>query len=182
MTFLMLGILLGRAMRPHRALGLTALVLLSLDPNRARASFQLSFSAVAALILLRPRLRALEAWLGEPGRLEGALWQRSASWLSRATLASLATTLATAPLTLSWFGQVALWGVLFNLVAVPLTSLLLVPSAMTWFVWLTAPEIALPLAWIPEQIASTLLGRKCLGGLDWAGSCCGLATRPRGLG
>ena len=159
MTFLMLGILLGRAMRPHRALGLTALVLLSIDPKLALgASFQLSFSAVAALILLRPRLRALEAWLGEPGRLEGALWQRSASWLSRATLASLATTLATAPLTLSWFGQVALWGVLFNLVAVPLTSLLVVPSAMTWFVLAhLAPEIALPLAWIPEEIASTLL-------------------------
>ena len=160
LSFLFLAFLFSRTLRPTRALVLSALALLSYDPTLALgASFQLSFAAVGALIAVKPLITACEARLNEPGCLQGPIWRGVGRWLVRAMMASMATSAATAPLAVAWFGHFTPWGVLFNLAAVPLTSLLLVPLGMLWFLLAqVSPVLAEPFAVIPEFLATSLLG------------------------
>ena len=108
-----------RRVRIIDALGAAALVLLVHDPDTLfDPSFQLSFAATATLALARrpdPR-PTRQRW---PGRV----WRRIRDLVH----ASLWATLATAPITALAFGEVALAGVASNLIAVPLTELIVVP-------------------------------------------------------
>lgn len=102
------------------ALGVAALVVLTVRPSQlVEPGFQLSFAAVAGLVVLRPVLEdALNARIGRG-------WKRSA-WKREAlggTLATVAATLATLPVLLYHFGRIPLAGVALNLVGVPLTTL-----------------------------------------------------------
>ncbi len=112
----LLLVFLGRPRELWSALALAGLVILSLSPLRLFAiSFQLSFVAVAALIYLVPR------WVKEK-RTEDApsrWWQvrfRGKEWLA----ASVAASLATAPLVAAYFQVVSVLGVVVNLAAIPL--------------------------------------------------------------
>lgn len=102
------------------ALGVAALVVLAVRPSQlVEPGFQLSFAAVAGLVVLRPVLEdALNDRIGRG-------WKRSA-WKREAlggTLATVAATLATLPVLLYHFGRLPLAGVALNLVGVPLTTL-----------------------------------------------------------
>lgn len=101
------------------ALGVAALVVLAARPAQLfEPGFQLSFGAVAGLVLLRPVLDAFVT------RRFGRGWKRSA-WqreLVGGSLATLAATLATLPILLFHFGRIPLAGLALNLVGVPLTS------------------------------------------------------------
>ena len=159
LTLILLGGILARGLSAGRAVIATAVVLLTVEPQLLLGpSFQLSFAAVGALVASRPALSAIEAWLSEPGRLQGPYWGWLGRWLLRATGASLVTTLATAPLTLAWFGQLSPWGVVINLFAVPFTSLCVVPVGFVWYLLAgVAPEVAGSIAWLPEWTATALL-------------------------
>ena len=106
----------ARRLRGADALAFAVLALLVPRPARLfDVSFQLSFVSALAMIAV-PRLPPAQTPIGRAVRGVGSL-----------LLASLAATLATAPLTAWWFGQVAPMGILSNAVAVPLTELLVVP-------------------------------------------------------
>ncbi|WP_328702740.1 ComEC/Rec2 family competence protein [Belnapia mucosa] len=122
-----LGLLAGRRVLTLRALALAAAVVLLVQPAAILgASFQMSFAAVLALIAgwdwLRPRL---------PAAGPGASWRRR---LILAGFGLVATSLlagaATTPFGLHHFGRLQVYGVLANAVAVPLTSLLVMPAGM----------------------------------------------------
>jgi competence protein ComEC len=106
-----------------------ALVLL-LDPFAPlRAGFWFSFVAVAVLMLLFvPRYGQMPAW-------------------KRVLLAQLGISMVMAPLGMYWFQQASLPGLLANLVAIPVVSLLVVPLIL----------LALPLLWAPGRLAEWLL-------------------------
>ena len=80
--------------------------------------FWLSFVAVGVLMALDSDAHA-RGW----GKLVGLL---RTQW---------SITLALAPLTLIWFGQVSLVGLLANLVAIPVSTLLITPLALAGAVW-----------------------------------------------
>ena len=105
--------LVGRGRDTWAALGLAAVVVLAREPGAATApGFQLSFSAVAALLLLtRP--------------LEQRLTPRLPPRIAQAVAVSLAATIGTAPVSLLTFGQVSLVGVLANPLVVPLVPLIM---------------------------------------------------------
>ena len=154
------AIVLARRAHPVRALLVAALALLVVDPSVALgASFQLSFAAAGALVVGMPRCnRALRVWLAEPGRLPGPGWVRAARWMALAAAVCALTWAATAPLALAWFGQLAPAGLVTNLIAVPLVSLIVVPCGMIWLILtLVAPPLAAWLEPLPVASAGVLL-------------------------
>ncbi len=118
-----LGVVVGRRAVSLRGLALAMAALLLLAPAQAMGvSFQMSFSAVLALIAgyeaLRPALSRLRA--------------RSVVLHHLATLAltSLLAGTASAPFAAYHFGQVQLYNVLANVAAVPLTAFWIMPAGL----------------------------------------------------
>ncbi|HYE96959.1 MAG TPA: DNA internalization-related competence protein ComEC/Rec2 [Rubricoccaceae bacterium] len=112
------GTVLERPSDALNGLGAAALVLLLFNPATLfDVGFQLSFAAVAALLVLVPVLRdrVPERWSTLPiagGVLDGLL-------------VSLAATLGTGPILLYHFGQLPLAGVVLNLAGIPASGIAL---------------------------------------------------------
>ena len=122
-----LALLAGRRALTLRAWALAAAVVLALQPAAILgASFQMSFAAVLALIAgwewLRPRL---------PASGPRDAWRRRLALAAFGVVAtSLLAGLATLPFALHHFGRIQAYGVLANALAVPLTTLLVMPAGM----------------------------------------------------
>ena len=104
-------------------------VLLVLPESLVSVSFQFSFAAVVALIAAYETLT-----------LRGRGWTAERSWLVKSAvyiggvgLTSVIATLATAPFIAYHFNRIALYGLLANLLAVPLTALWIMPWALVAF-------------------------------------------------
>jgi len=152
-SLIMAAALLGAVIlrRRHDMLHLlaaAALLVLILHPLALfTASFQLSFSAVAALVLFLPQIML-------PATADGS---KRVAYLRSALLASLAATVGTLPLVLLHFHRFSLIG--------PLTNLLLEPLLCFWALpWGLA---AIPCLFVWPQLASVLLKIGSLG--IWAG-------------
>lgn len=136
------AIALWRRVDPMDAWALAAGVLVALDPRVLfAASFQLSFAAVAALLLVRSRLEREKEVAGE--RDIATRLARNARALFTV---SLAASMVTAPIVAFAFQQVSLVGPLANLVAVPYTGLVVLPAGWLTLVagalWAPAGEVA----------------------------------------
>ncbi|HEV7263706.1 MAG TPA: ComEC/Rec2 family competence protein [Falsiroseomonas sp.] len=122
-----LGLVVGRRALTVRSLAIAAALVLLLAPAEVLGpSFQMSFAAVLALAA---------GWEALRGRLPSA--GPRAGWRRRLVLAgfglvvtSVLAGAATAPFGLHHFGRLQLYGVAANAVAVPLTSLLVMPAGM----------------------------------------------------
>jgi len=122
-----LGIIVGRRALSLRGLALAMAALLLIAPEQAMGvSFQMSFSAVLALIAgydaLRPALLRLNARGDWRRRLLGHV-------VALALTSALAGT-ASAPFAAYHFGQVQLYNVLANVAAVPLTAFWIMPAGL----------------------------------------------------
>ncbi|HYC04841.1 MAG TPA: ComEC/Rec2 family competence protein [Azospirillaceae bacterium] len=123
----LLAVMVDRSALNMRVIALAATIVLLLHPEALSGpSFQMSFAAVLCLIAtyeaLAPRL---------------AEWNSGAGWAGRAglyvlglSLTSVVATIATLPFSLNHFQQVANYGLLANLVAVPITSFLVMPCGV----------------------------------------------------
>jgi competence protein ComEC len=126
------AILIDRPAITMRGLAVAALIVTLWTPEAVLTpGFQMSFAASAALVA------AFEAYaahrkrqpVATPGPLVGAL-QTSWEWLSGALLASTVAGLATDPFALMHFQRFALYALPTNLIATPVTSLIIGPSAV----------------------------------------------------
>ena len=137
-----LAIIMGRRALSVRGLALAATVLLVIQPwEVAGVSFQMSFSAVLALIsgyeALRPRLERLRAsphWQQFP-RLRGV-----GLHIVALALTSLLAGTASAPFAAYHFGQVQIYFVLANMLAVPIAAMWVIPAGLVSLV-------LMPLGW-----------------------------------
>lgn len=121
----LLAVLVDRNPFSPRLLAWAAVVVLLLRPEAVLGpSFQLSFAAVLALVAVFERLGGR---LGEPGA--GPL-RRLAGYVLGVALTTLVASLATTPLAAFHFQTVATWGVVSNLVAVPLTTFWIMPAGL----------------------------------------------------
>lgn len=165
-SYLMAGLVLvavlaGRRAITLRSLALAAsLVLLAAPEALPGPSFQMSFAAVLALIAgyaaLRPWFDRLR---GRQQRLRAVL-----AALLGLVASSVLAGLATAPITVFHFGTFQAWGVIANMVAVPLTSLLVMPAGVAGLLLmplgLDAPALALmgwgiqAIGWVAAEVAS----------------------------
>lgn len=131
-SFLMLAVALGAILVDRQPLSMrlvawAALVVLLLQPESLlSASFQMSFAAVVALI-------ACHEALGQ----RFMLWRSGAGWTGRGllfvgglALTSLVAGMATAPYAAFHFNRFGFYGLFANLIAVPLTSFVVMPAAV----------------------------------------------------
>jgi competence protein ComEC len=138
----------GRQPNPATVTAFGCLVFSAFAPGEAlRPAFLLSVAATAALV------SELEAKTGHLHEL-----------VIGASRLSARTTLATAPLVLWTFGTLPFWGVIANLLLVPVGSLLLVLAAVHAFVACVVPACD-ALTGVPLTIAS----RAFLRGCEWFG-------------
>ena len=122
-----LAILVGRRALSLRAWALAlATILLAAPYEVARVSFQMSFSATLALIA---GFEALRPWLTRVAGHNN--WpRRAAAWLATLVATSALAGTAAAPFGAYHFGAVQIYYVLANMIAVPITSVLVMPAAV----------------------------------------------------
>jgi competence protein ComEC len=157
----LLALSLGREAITLRLVAAGALVVLLLWPEAlAGPSFQLSFAAVTAIVALHenPRMRG---WFE---RREEGWGRRLLRNLGSLLLTGIAVELALMPIALFHFHQAGIYGALANIVAIPLTTFVIMPlealalaldiaglGAPAW--WLTARALAF-LLWLAHAAAS----------------------------
>jgi competence protein ComEC len=125
------GILLDRVAITMRLVAITAIVLLLLTPESLLGvSFQMSFAAVVALVALYERAR-VGGWLAAG---HGGLVRRMAMYVVAVAVTSLVAGAATGFFAAFHFNNVATWGLLTNMAAVPIMGLWIMPSVLALFV------------------------------------------------
>lgn len=122
--FALIAILIDRDPFTMRVLAAAAAVIFLTAPSALLGpSFQMSFAAVLALIAYAEATAhwqtQLQGWRGRVGY-----------YLVGLIATSLVTTVATAPFAAFHFGRVALYGVIANGIAVPLSGVLIMPAAL----------------------------------------------------
>ncbi|SLN41153.1 ComEC family competence protein [Pseudoruegeria aquimaris] len=125
-AFVMVAVMLGAVLLDRRAITLravavAALILLLLRPDTlAEPGFQMSFAATTALVAVFAALRDAPVWPAH-GLARGAM----ALFVS-----SLVAGLATAPFAAAHFNRIADYGLIANLLAVPVMGLVVMPGAV----------------------------------------------------
>ena len=131
LTVAALAFLSRRSIQPLQAWLIAMSLVLVADPVAPlRAGFWFSFIAVGVLLMLFvPRFGRMPAW-------------------RKMLLAQVGISLVMAPLGMHWFQQASLPGLIANLFAIPVVSLLIVPSVLA----------AMLLVWLPGPVAGWVLG------------------------
>ncbi len=124
-AFLLSAILLNREVTPMRSLAMAATVMLLYDPsNLLEPGFQLSFMATMALIAFYESTRFW--WQGQ---LISRAWLRKVpAYFAAVMMTTLIAELATTPLILYHFNLLSFYGLLANLLVMPLVSFLIMPG------------------------------------------------------
>ena len=147
---LLIAPLLRRENDPPTSLAAAALLLLLINPIAiASAGLQLSFAAVAGLLLLTPRVFAWLAYdAAGHSRLPKGLWGRLLHGVCASLAASLGALVFTTPLSALYFGFVPLYSVLTNLLTLGLISLAFMlgyPVCLLGLVW---QPLGIGLGWL----------------------------------
>lgn len=125
-AFIMVAVALGALMIGRRAISLRAVaiaatIVLVVRPEALLGpGFQMSFAATTALV-------AAFGWFRDHDMLLGPRWLRP---VSAVFISSLVAGLATAPIAAAHFNQIAHYGLIANLMSVPLMGVLVMPAAV----------------------------------------------------
>jgi len=126
-------------------LGQAGLILLLMHPCEAHSvSFQLTFAATLGLILA---LKVLYPHVSQV--------PRAVRWVLGILLSTAGAQLMVFPLLLLYFNQVSLWGLLSNLVAIPIASLILLLGILFYFAC-GIPVANGAVAWIVQALVDAL--------------------------
>ncbi|MEX0328715.1 MAG: ComEC/Rec2 family competence protein [Ruegeria sp.] len=152
-AFIMVSVMLGAVLVDRRAISLrgvalAALVVLTLRPESLLSpGFQMSFAATTALVAVFGALR-------DYGPVPGPSWTKP---LIGVALSSAVAGLATAPIGAAHFNTMSTYGLLANLLSVPVMGILVVPSAVVAALlapfgldWLALKVMGVGLGWILE--------------------------------
>ncbi|AMY69215.1 ComEC/Rec2-related protein [Frigidibacter mobilis] len=136
---MLVAVLVDRRAISLRSIAVAAVILLLRKPESLTdPGFQMSFGATAALIL------AWGPWQAVQGRVPALLRPVAAL-----TVSSLAASMATAPIAAAHFNRMAEYGLLANLLAVPVMGTLVMPAGVIAAVLAPLGLAGLPL-WIME--------------------------------
>lgn len=155
------GIALGRDAITLRLVAVGALIVLLLWPETAIGpSFQMSFAAIISIVALHehPRVKSLLS------RRDEGLFARSGRFVLGLVLTGLVVEMALTPIALFHFHRSGLYGAAANVVAIPLTTFIVMPLEAlallfdlvglgTPFWWLTGKALSL-LLWIAHSTAN----------------------------
>lgn len=142
-AIVLVAVLVDRLAITLRLVAIAAAIILLIEPESLAApGFGMSFASVTALVAAYEALRPAIA-----------RWRAGGGWLRRGLLAlggilvsSVIATLATAPFAIAHFGRLSVYGLVANLVAIPLTGFIIMPAAVATAVLaplgLEAPALA----------------------------------------
>ena len=148
------GIALGRDALSMRLVAVGALIVLVVRPESAAgASFQMSFAAATAIVALHSSGWSRK-WLG---RREEGLIARFVRGLGALALTGLAVEAALVPIALFHFHRAGLYGVAANIIAIPLTTFVIMPVEALALI-LDSMGLGAPLWWVVDQSIGLLLG------------------------
>ena len=137
-----LAVLLDRRAFSLRSVSLAALITLVLRPESLiSVGFQMSFAAVAALVVV---YRAWEAKRGYQPR--GGMWVRLRYGLSTLTVTSFVAGLATGGFAVLHFNRIARYGLLGNVLAMPIFTFIVMPAALASLIAMPFGLESIPLA------------------------------------
>ena len=154
-SVVLIAVILERRALTIRAVAFAAVIVLLLRPEAlVQPGFQMSFAATTALIAVFAALRDQNRW-----RLPK--WLRPTSAL---VISSLVAGLATAPIAASHFNQVPHYGLIANLVSVPLMGAIIIPGAV-----IAAVLYPFGLSWIGLAMMKPAIAW-ILGVADWVAS------------
>ena len=115
-SLIMLAIILGRSIMSMRIVSFAFIIIALVNPyNIMRAGFQLSFAAIFGILWL---------WTSVKPRTPHSKIFR---YIYSALLTTIIATIFTAPFVLTHFGEIPIYGVLGNLIFLPLFSFILMP-------------------------------------------------------
>jgi competence protein ComEC len=149
----LVAFLMGREALTLRLVAAGALIVLIWRPESlAGPSFQLSFAAVTAIIALHesPRMRLFLARREEPWLLR---FGRSVVGL---LITGLVVEVALAPIALFHFHKAGLYGALANVVAIPLTTFVIMPMEALALAF-DSVGLGAPFWWVAEQALKGLI-------------------------
>ncbi|EBA11704.1 ComEC/Rec2 family competence protein [Roseobacter sp. CCS2] len=159
------AVLLGRRALTLRAVAMAAILVLLWQPEALIGpGFQMSFAATTALVAVFGALR----------RFDFSRWPRWSRAILSVVLSSFIAGLATAPFAAAHFNQIAHYGLIANVLSVPLMGVLVMPAAVLavclapfglWSIGLWLMEIGL--RWI-LFVAATVSAREGALGHVWA--------------
>ena len=129
-SMIIMAIIIDRTSTPMRAIALAASIILLISPeNIIHPSFQMSFAAVLALIACFELFGKIKFDFADFNFIQKGLF-----YLTSLSFASLVAGLATMPFALYHFSQSSNYSILANLLAVPITSFLLMPCVVLTFI------------------------------------------------
>ncbi|KAJ54518.1 hypothetical protein ACMU_17575 [Actibacterium mucosum KCTC 23349] len=147
---MLVAIMLDRRALTLRAVALAAMIVLILRPESlTEPGFQMSFAATTALVVVFGLLRDLPETAWRP-----PAWTRP---VLAVFLSSLVAGLATAPFAAAHFNQVAQYGLLANVLSVPLVGTIVIPAAVLGGV-LAPFGLEAPALWVMELGIRWVLG------------------------
>tara|TARA_R110002073_G_scaffold1471_27_gene10330 strand:- start:2044 stop:4101 length:2058 start_codon:yes stop_codon:yes gene_type:complete len=179
-AFVMAATMLGAVLVDRRAISLrsvavAALIVLAWRPEALlSAGFHLSFAATVSLVAV---FRALKDRRAGRARSRKRWARRALDPVLMAALSSLVAGLATAPIAAAHFNRIADYGLLANVISVPLMGLLVMPAAvLSALGWLLGAEGAG--LWLMAQGTRWILGvAHTVGG--WPGAVTLVSAPPR---
>ena len=152
---MLMAVILGRRALTLRAVALAAVIVLLRRPEALTGpGFQMSFAATVALVAVFGALRDWRGWR----------WPRALRPVVAVVISSAVAGAATAPIAAAHFNQVAHYGLLANLLSVPVMGVLVIPAAviaaLLWPLggaWIGLGLMRLGIAWI-LAVAQTVAG------------------------
>ena len=135
-TLALITVWLGHERRLHHAMAAAALLIVLHDPRAIfDISFQLSFLSVLVIV-------QTASWVAQGQErtsvIERSTGQTAGLYARDAFVMSGAVTLATLPVVAFYFNQVPWMGIVTNLVAIPVTGIILVPLGLLAAAWTVA--------------------------------------------
>ncbi|HTZ41332.1 MAG TPA: DNA internalization-related competence protein ComEC/Rec2 [Syntrophales bacterium] len=162
---LLVTILMGRGRDLLNTLALAAFAILVLSPSALfDISFQLSFMAVASILLFMPGItERLTVWKNRTDRRVVRLARKTASDLFLFIAVTVACTLGTLPFIVYYFNRISNITLVANLLLVPILGFVVLPLSMLLII--VAPFSDILSAWLIDL--TTVLTRFCLDLNDW---------------
>lgn len=153
-VLVLLGIALGRDALSIRLVAVGAIAVLLFRPESlAGASFQMSFAAVTAIVAVHSTPWARRLFQ----RRDEGPFRRAGRALAAIVLTGLAVEAALIPLALFHFHRAGLYGVAANVIAIPLTTFVIMPLEAGALL-LDAIGLGAPLWWLAGWSIRALLG------------------------
>lgn len=162
-TVFLAALALGRPRSILPSLALSAAVMVGINPKiLGQISFQLSFTALAGIVLALPYLSKISEAVTRGAAAAGSWWQhlgwQAGNWISSALVVSMGATLATWPLVALNFDRLPLASIPATLLALPAMPFILAGSLATGGLGLAHPLLGQFAGWVTWVPLTYLLG------------------------